>query len=79
MWRNRKGDIDVNSLRDYFTAELLGSPPDLANRLWVNALVDSVSSTEDQVAKTRTTIGKFRLILSDLYRMMFPLQEVPPC
>ena len=45
--------------------ELLDSAPDLTDRLRVNALVDSVASTEDQVAKTRTTVGKFRLILGD--------------
>ena len=56
-----------------FLVQLLGNAPDLTDRLWVNALVDSVSSTEDQVSKTRTTMGKLRLILSDLHKMMFPL------
>ena len=64
-------------MRNHFIVELLSSAPDLTDRLRVNALVDSVASTEDQVAKTRTTVGKFWLILSDLYRMMFPPQEVP--
>ena len=60
-----------------FFVELLGSAPDLTNRLRVSALVDSVASTEDQVSKTWATVGKLRLILSELHKMMFPLQEVP--
>ena len=60
-----------------FFVELLGSAPDLTNRLRVNALVDSVASTEDQVSKTRATTGKLWLILNKLHRMMFPMQEVP--
>ena len=60
-----------------FLVELLGSAPDLTDRLQVNALVDSVASTEDQVTKTRTTVGKFWLILSDLYMMMFPCKRYP--
>ena len=57
--------------------ELLGSAPDLTDRLRVSALVDSVASTEDQGSETRATMGKLRLILSELHKMMFPLQEVP--
>ena len=45
--------------------------------MWVNVLVNLVASTEDQVSKTRVTMGKLRLILSELHQMMFPMQEVP--
>ena len=60
-----------------FLVELLGSAPDLTDRLRVNALVDSVASTEDQVSKTQTTVGKLRLILSELHKMMFPCKRYP--
>jgi hypothetical protein len=50
-----------------FLVELLGSAPYRTNFLRVNALVDSVASTEDQVSKTLVTMGKLRLILNELH------------
>ena len=58
-------------------AEVLGSPPELANRIRVTALTDSVTSTEEQVSKTRTMVGKLRLVLSDFFKIMFPDRLVP--
>ena len=57
--------------------EVLGSPPELADRVRVSALVDSVTSTEEQVSKNRVTLGKLRLVLSDFYTTMFPDRSVP--
>ena len=36
-----------------------------------------MTSTEEQVLKTRVTLGKLRLVLSDFFKMMFPEWEVP--
>ena len=52
------------------------TPSSLITCLRVNAFVESVASTEDQVSNTRVTMGKLRLILSELHKMMSPLQEV---
>ena len=40
-------------------------------------LADSVTSTEEQVSKTRLTLGKLRLVLSDFFKTMFPDRSVP--
>ena len=55
----------------------MGSPPNLTDRIRVNALVDSVTSTEDQVSKTRVMLGKLCRVLIDFFKTMFPEQEVP--
>ena len=43
----------------------------------VSALADSVTSTEEQVSKTRVTLGKLRPMLSDFFKTMFPDRSVP--
>ena len=53
-------------------AEVLDRPPELVDRLRVNALVDSVSSTEEQVSKTRVTLGKLQRVLLSFHEAMFP-------
>ena len=39
--------------------------------------LDSVTSTEDQVSKTRVMLGKLRRVLIDFFKTMFPEQEIP--
>ena len=43
----------------------------------MNALVDSVTSTEEQVSKLRTTMEKILLLLDDFFKIMFPDRDLP--
>ena len=43
----------------------------------MNALVDSVTSTEEQVSKLRTTIEKIMLLLDNFFQIMFPDRALP--
>ena len=68
-------------LLNYFclliSVEILGSPPELGGRVRVNALVDSVTSSEEQVSKLRTTMVKILLMLDNFFKIMFPDRVLP--
>ena len=59
------------------SVEILGSPPELGGRVRVNALVDSVTSVEEQVSKLRTTMGKLLLVLDNFFKIMYPDRVMP--
>jgi hypothetical protein len=60
-----------------FCIETLDSSPKLVDRLWAGALLDSVTSTEDQVSKARGTFGKLPRVLVSFDEVMFPRRAIP--
>ena len=55
----------------------MGSTPKLAARIQAGALLDAVTSTEEQVSKAKETLSKLRSILVDFHETVFPSFEVP--
>ena len=43
----------------------------------MSALVDSVTSTEEQVSKTRVTLGKLQRVLFSFHETIFPRRSIP--
>ena len=60
-----------------FYVEILGSTPELAARIRAGALLDAITSTEEQVSKAKETLSKLRSILVDFHETVFPSFEVP--
>ena len=56
---------------------MLGSPPELAARIRAGALLDVVTSTEEQVSKAKEALTKLRSVLVAFHETLFPGDDVP--
>ena len=59
------------------SAEVLGSTPELAVRIRAGALLDVVTSTEEQASKAKEALCKLRSILVEFHETLFPSDDVP--